>query len=74
PPQGFCLQRVYTDDRSLDVCMAVYNRDVLKVPKGYHPVATIAGYYNYALNVLAGPLRKGRFTGEETHAMVATGW
>ncbi|MDI5829615.1 5-deoxy-glucuronate isomerase, partial [Salmonella enterica subsp. enterica serovar Kentucky] len=40
----------------------VYNRDVVKVPKGYHPVATIAGYDNYYLNVMAGPLRKWRFT------------
>ena len=43
PPQGFCIQRVYTDDRSLDECMAVYNRDVVMVPKGYHPVATLGG-------------------------------
>ena len=28
PPQGFALQRVYTDDRSLDACMAPYNHDV----------------------------------------------
>ena len=39
----FCLQRVYTDDRSLDECMAVYDGDVVQVPRGYHPVATIAG-------------------------------
>lgn len=50
---------------ALDECMAVYNRDVVKVPKGYHPVATIAGYDNYYLNVMAGPLRKWRFTGRE---------
>ncbi len=50
----------------LDECMAVYNRDVVKVPKGYHPVATIAGYDNYYLNVMAGPLRKWRFTGKRT--------
>jgi 5-deoxy-glucuronate isomerase len=48
------MQRVYTDDRSLDECMAVYNRDVVKVPRGYHPVATLAGYDNYYLNVMAG--------------------
>ena len=33
PEQGFCMQRVYTDDRTLDECMAVYNRDVVMVPK-----------------------------------------
>ena len=70
PPQGFCLQRVYTDDRSLDECMAVYNRDVVMVPKGYHPVATLAGYDSYYLNVMAGPVRKWMFTWEEEHAWI----
>ncbi|MBN0684016.1 5-deoxy-glucuronate isomerase, partial [Pseudomonas aeruginosa] len=36
PPQGFAFQRVYTDDRSLDACMAPYNHDVVMVPRGYH--------------------------------------
>lgn len=70
PPQGFCLQRVYTDDRTLDECMAVYDGDVVKVPKGYHPVATIAGYNNYYLNVMAGPVRKWRFTWEQDHQWI----
>ncbi|MGK9174607.1 5-deoxy-glucuronate isomerase [Yokenella regensburgei] len=70
PPQGFALQRVYTDDRSLDEAMAVYDRDVVKVPRGYHPVATIAGYNNYYLNVMAGPTRKWLFTWEKDHAWV----
>lgn len=67
PPQGFALQRVYTDDRSLDECMPVYDKNVVKVPKGYHPVATIAGYDNYYLNVMAGPVRKWKFTWEKDH-------
>ncbi|OCG02082.1 5-deoxy-glucuronate isomerase [Gilliamella sp. wkB112] len=67
PQQGFCMQRVYTDDRSLDECVAAYDKDVVKVPKGYHPVATIAGYNNYYLNVMAGPLRQWRFTWEKDH-------
>lgn len=70
PPQGFAMQRVYTDDRSLDACMAVYDRDVVKVPRGYHPVATIAGYDNYYLNVMAGPERKWMFTWEKDHAWI----
>lgn len=70
PSQGFAMQRVYTDDRSLDECMAVYNQDVVKVPKGYHPVATIAGYDNYYLNVMAGPVRKWQFSWEQDHAWV----
>lgn len=70
PVQGFCLQRVYTDDRSLDEAMAVYNKDVVKVPKGYHPVATIAGYESYYLNVMAGPVREWRFSWEEAHRWI----
>ncbi|MDP0074942.1 5-deoxy-glucuronate isomerase [Glaesserella parasuis] len=70
PAQGFAMQRVYTDDRSLDECMAVYDKDVVKVPRGYHPVATIAGYNNYYLNVMAGPVRKWQFTWESEHAWV----
>jgi len=72
PPQGFCLQRVYTDDRELDECMAVYDRDVVKVPRGYHPVATLAGYNSYYLNVMAGPVRKWLFTWEKDHAWINT--
>ncbi|MOA41438.1 5-deoxy-glucuronate isomerase [compost metagenome] len=70
PEQGFCLQRVYTDDRSLDECMPVYNRDVVKVPRGYHPVATLAGYDSYYLNVMAGPVRLWKFTWEKDHAWI----
>lgn len=70
PSQGFCMQRVYTDDRSLDECMAVYDRDVVKVPKGYHPVATLAGYDSYYLNVMAGPVRLWKFTWEADHAWI----
>ena len=70
PAQGFALQRVYTDDRTLDECMAVYDGDVVQVPKGYHPVATIAGYDNYYLNVMAGPVRQWKFTWEKDHFWV----
>ncbi|MDR1827571.1 MAG: 5-deoxy-glucuronate isomerase [Methylobacteriaceae bacterium] len=70
PPQGFCFQRVYTDDRSLDESMAVYDRDVVLVPRGYHPVATVAGYDNYYLNVMAGPTKRWIFTWEKDHAWI----
>lgn len=70
PEQGFCLQRVYSDDRTLDECMAVYNKDVVQVPKGYHPVATLAGYNSYYLNVMAGPTRKWLFTWEADHQWI----
>ena len=67
PPQGFALQRVYTDDRSLDATMAVEDGDVVLVPKGYHPCAAAHGYDLYYLNVMAGPRRIWRFNTEPGH-------
>jgi 5-deoxy-glucuronate isomerase len=67
PPQGYGMQRVYTDDRSLDVTMAVYDRSVVLVPKGYHPVASPHGFTLYYLNVMAGPKRTWRIHNEPSH-------
>nr|WP_314260218.1 5-deoxy-glucuronate isomerase [uncultured Devosia sp.] len=67
PPQGFAFQRVYTDDRSLDEAMAVEDGDVTLVPRGYHPVATTAGYDLYYLNVMAGPKRVWKFHNAAEH-------
>ncbi len=67
PPQGFALQRVYTDDRSLDETMAVGDRDVVLVPRGYHPVGAPHGYELYYLNTMAGPKRAWRFHNDPAH-------
>jgi 5-deoxy-glucuronate isomerase len=67
PPQGFAFQRVYTDDRTLDEAMAVEDGDVVLVPKGYHPCATIHGYDLYYLNVMAGPKRIWKFHNAREH-------
>lgn len=61
PQNGFGIQRVYTDDRSLDEAMAVENGDVVLVPRGHHPCGAPYGFEMYYLNVMAGPLRKWRF-------------
>ncbi len=73
PPQGFAFQRVYTDDRSLDEAVTVEDGDVVLVPRGYHPVATIHGYDNYYLNVMAGPHRIWKFHNAPEHAWLFTG-
>jgi 5-deoxy-glucuronate isomerase len=57
-PGGFAFQRVYTDDRSLDETMAVEDRDVVLVPRGYHPVSAPYGFDLYYLNAMAGPVRR----------------
>jgi 5-deoxy-glucuronate isomerase len=68
PPQGFGVQRVYTEDASLDETMSVKNHDVVLVPRGHHPVGAPHGYEMYYLNVMAGPLRKWRFKADPDHA------
>jgi len=67
PKQGFAMQRVYTDDRSLDEALVIEDGDVTLVPRGYHPVATTAGYDLYYLNVMAGPKRVWKFHNAAEH-------
>ena len=67
PPQGFGMQRVYTDDRSLDETLSFENRDVVLVPRGYHPVGAPHGYDLYYLNVMAGPKRVWKFWNDPAH-------
>ncbi|MEX0448619.1 5-deoxy-glucuronate isomerase [Spiribacter sp. 221] len=61
PAQGFGVQRVYTEDGSLDETMAVADGDVVLVPRGHHPCGVPYGFEMYYLNVMAGPLRRWRF-------------
>ncbi len=61
PRDGFGIQRVYTDDGTLDETMAVADGDVTLVPRGHHPCGAPYGFEMYYLNVMAGPLRKWRF-------------
>lgn len=71
PDQGFGIQRVYTEDGSLDETMAVKSHDVVLVPKGHHPCGAPYGYDMYYLNVMAGPLRKWRFQNDPDHDWIA---
>ena len=57
PRQGFGLQRVYTDDRSVDEAYTVENDDTVVLPEGYHPVVAGPGYRLYYLWILAGRQR-----------------
>ncbi len=62
PADGFAVQRVYTDDGSLDETVAVRDGDVVLVPRGYHPVAAGPRHDLYYLNVMAGPVRAWKTT------------
>ena len=70
PPQGFALQRIYTDDRSIDETVAPSDGDVVLVPRGYHPVAAAHGYELYYLNVMAGPTRRWVVANDPAHAWI----
>jgi 5-deoxy-glucuronate isomerase len=73
PPQGFIFQRVYTDSRDIDESMAVEDRDVVLVPRGYHPVVVPHGYGSYYLNIMAGPKRIWRFQNDPAHDWIVSG-
>lgn len=64
---GFAIQRVYTDDRSLDETIVLSDGDAVLVPKGHHPCSAPPGYELYYLNVMAGPIRAWRFTNDPNH-------
>lgn len=67
PRQGYGIQRVFTEDGSLDETMAVSDGDVVLVPRGHHPVGAPYGYEMYYLNVMAGPRRAWRFRNHPDH-------
>jgi 5-deoxy-glucuronate isomerase len=71
PAQGFAVQRVYTEDGSLDETVAVQDGDVTLVPRGHHPVGVPYGYDLYYLNVMAGPRRAWRFANDPAHDWIA---
>jgi 5-deoxy-glucuronate isomerase len=72
PSQGFGLQRVYSDDRSLDETLSFGDRDCVLVPRGYHTVSAPPGYDLYYLNVMAGPRRQWSVVNDPDHEWRAT--
>jgi 5-deoxy-glucuronate isomerase len=67
PVQGFAVQRVYTEDRSLDETLTVQDDDTVLVPRGYHAVSAAPGYDLYYLNVMAGPVREWKVKNDPDH-------
>ena len=70
PAQGYAVQRVYSDDRTLDETFTVEDRDVVLVPRGYHPVGVAHGYDLFYLNVMAGPKRIWKFHNDPAHEWI----
>lgn len=73
-PQGYAIQQVYTDDRSLDVTNVVHHNEVVLVPRGYHPVVAGHGYNVYYLNFLAGSDQSLANTPDPDHAWIFGTW
>lgn len=73
-PQGFAIQKVYNDDRSLNEIAEVHNNDVVLVPEGYHPVVAAHGYNIYYLNFLAGSDHSLASTDDPDHKWIYGTW
>jgi len=73
-PEGFAVQRVYTDDRSLDEVVVAQNDDIVLVPEGYHPVAAAHGYDVYYVNFLAGSAQSLATSDDPEHAWIKQTW
>jgi 5-deoxy-glucuronate isomerase len=73
-PQGFAIQQVYNDDRSLDEIAVARNNDIVLVPEGYHPVAAGHGYNVYYLNFLAGSDQSLANTDDPDHQWIYDSW
>ncbi len=73
-PQGFALQKIYTDDRSLNEIAETHNNDAVLVPKGYHPVSAGHGYNVYYLNFLAGSDQSLANTDDPEHKWIYGTW
>lgn len=70
PNKGFAIQRIYTDDDTLNQTLTVKDGDAVMVPKGYHPVSAPPGYNVYYLNVMAGPVRNWKFKNDPAHEWI----
>ena len=73
-PQGYAIQQIYNDDRSLNEIAVARNSDVVLVPKGYHPVVAGHGYHVYYLNFLAGSDQSLANTDDPDHKWIYNSW
>ena len=73
-PDGFAIQRLYTNDGRIDETLTVRDNDLVLIREGYHPVAAGPGYHCYYLNVLAGDVRSMQAADDPTYAWVRETW
>ena len=70
-PGGFGIQKIYTDDRSIDETLTFEENDTILIPEGYHPVVAAPGYSMYYLWIMAGAARKFISRQDPAHRWVA---
>jgi 5-deoxy-glucuronate isomerase len=73
-PNGYAIQHVYNDSKSLNELCIAENNDIILVPEGYHPVVAAPGYNAYYLNFLAGSAQSLKATDDPAHTWVKTTW
>ena len=73
-PQGYAIQQIYNDDRSLDEIARPRNNDIVLIPEGYHPVVAGHGYNVYYLNFLAGSDQSLASTDDPDHKWIYGTW
>jgi 5-deoxy-glucuronate isomerase len=73
-PDGFAMQRLYTQDGRIDETLTVRDNDLVLIREGYHPVVAGPGYHCYYLNVLAGDVRSMQAADDPTYAWVRETW
>lgn len=77
-PEGYALQRIYTDPESplqragfgFDATVIARDNDVVLIPEGYHPVSSPPGYTSYYLNILSGSAQSLAATDDPAYAWV----
>lgn len=72
--QGFALQKIYNNDRSLNEIAEAHHNDVVLIPEGYHPVIACHGYNVYYLNFLAGSDQSLAGTDDPDHKWIYGTW
>jgi len=73
-PQGFAIQRIYTDNRDLDEIAVAQDNDIVLIPKGYHPVVAGHGYDVYYLNFLTGSDQSLASSDDPDHQWIYGSW
>lgn len=72
--EAYGFQRIYSSDGSLDETLRVEDRDLVLIPRGYHPFVTAYGYDAYYLNFLAGDRRSMAASDDPRYARFRTNW